>query len=517
MLITSTKQKSFFLLLSVFLLSLSLAFSQGNDNKIDLKSLDNYFENARKEWNIPGMAVAIVKNNEVILAKGYGVRDIRYPDKVDKNTLFGIASNSKAFTAACIMKLVEDNKLILDNPVTDYLPYFEMYDPYVSKEITVRDLLCHRSGLGTFSGDLIWYASNYTRKEVIERIKYLKPTTSFRSKYGYSNLMFLTAGEIVSNISGLTWDEYVKTKIFQPLGMNSSNTSIKDEKKIKNIATPHLTANNTVIPLEFINWDNMAPAGGINSSVSDMSKWLITQLNKGTYNDTIIFSKKSSETMWTPQMISRTSHLDSTIHFHAYGLGWDLFDYHGRLIVNHSGGLDGMISHVALVPEENLGLVVLTNSTNYLPSALMYEIIDKFIGVEEHDWSSVFLQFQNNYNNYKEKQKKLDEENRVKNTKPSLKLIEYTGIYGGPMYGNAKISLIDDHLEIDFLPTTIFSATLKHWHFDTFELIFKHYPSLPNGKVQFLLDEEGKVVEFKVNVPNPDFDFTELEFKKIEE
>jgi hypothetical protein len=202
------------------------------------------------------------------------------------------------------------------------------------------------------------------------------------------------------------------------------------------------------------------------------------------------------------------------MHFHTYGLGWDLFDYYGKLVVNHSGGLDGMISHVAMVPEENLGMVILTNSSNYLPSALMYVIINHFLNVAERDLSAEYLSYSIKNEEYKLQLKKEEEENRYKNTKPSLPLEEYTGIYSGELYGDAEITLVDKKLRIKFIPTPAFNASLSHWHFDTFELTFDNYPSLPNGKVQFLMNANGKINEFKVDVPNPDFDFTELEFKK---
>ena len=503
-------------ILIAFLNAYSLC-SQDLYKKYNLENLDNYFENARQEWKIPGMAIAIVKDNRVILAKGYGVKDIRHNDPVNENTLFGIASPTKAFTAAAIMKLVEQEKLSLDDRVVDYLPYFELYDPYVTNEMTIRDLLCHRSGLETFSGDLLWFASKYTRKEILERTKFLKPSSGFRSKYGYSNIMFLAAGEIVAEVSGVSWDEFIKSNFFEPLEMNLSNTSLNDLNQNLNVATPHLKVDNELIPLKFVNCDNMSPALGINSSVVEMSNWIITQLNKGKFEDKEIFSEQSSKQMWTPQTLLKTSSLDSTMHFHAYGFGWYLFDYHGRLIVNHSGGLDGMISHIALIPEENLGLMILTNSISYLPNALMYKTIDYFLQIGERDWSKEFLGYKTNYNEHIEKQEEEEEKSRIKKSNPSLALTEYTGIFGGKLYGNATVSIVEDQLEIDFLPTPIFSSILKHWQLDTFELIFKEYPSLPHGKVQFILDSTDNVIEFKVDVPNPDLDFTELEFMKIHE
>jgi len=503
------------LLVFFFFLVTANLFAQ----KPDLQKLETYIQKCMTDWEIPGMAVGIIKNDSLIFAKGFGVREINKPDKVDANTMFGIASNTKAFTAAALATLVDEGKIKWDDKVIDYIPYFEMYDPFVTHEFTIRDLLCHRSGLATFSGDLVWDASNYNREEIIRRIKYLKPVYSFRSHYGYSNLLVLTAGEIIPKVTDKSYDDYVKEKFFEPLGMTATNTSITNHANYKNLAIPHAKNNGKTVTVKYISWDNIAPAGGINSTVNDMSKWIKMQLNKGTLDGKLYFSKSAQREMWSSQTIEDVSKFDEmlfpSMHFHTYGLGWDMFDYHGRKIINHSGGLDGMISQVVLVPEEKIGFVILTNSINYLPYTLMYSILDECFGVEGKDYSSIILNYVKIRDENKIKADKDADDKRNKKSKPSLSLDKYCGTYGGELYGNATITLKNGKLELQFVPTPDFFSVLEHWQYDTFVVEFKNFPSLPKGKINFILNQDGDVDEFKIDVPNPDFDFTELKFKKL--
>lgn len=498
-----------------FLLIVVNVFSQ----KPDLQKLEAYIQKCMAEWEIPGMAVGIVKNDTLIFAKGFGVREIGKPEKVDENTMFGIASNTKAFTSAALATLVDEGKINWDDRVTNYIPYFELYDPFVTHEMTIRDLLCHRSGLKTFSGDLLWDATTYTRDEIIRRIKYLKPVYSFRSHYGYSNLMFLTAGEIIPKVTGKSYDDYVKEKFFEPLGMKNTNLTIKKHSDYKNLAIPHAKNEGKLVTVKYISWDNIAPAGGINSTVNDMSKWIKMQLNNGTQDNHLYFTKEAQSEMWSAHTVEDISKFDEymfpSMHFHSYGLGWDLFDYHGKKIVNHSGGLDGMISQLVLVPEEKLGFVILTNSINYLPYTLMYSILDRFLSTEEgKDYSSILVKYVKANEQNKIKNALEAEQSRDKNSKPSLELEKYCGTYGGDLYGNATITLKNGKLNLQFVPAPDFFSVLEHWQYDAFVVEFKNFPSLPKGKVNFILNQNGEVDEFKIDVPNPDFDFTELSFKK---
>ncbi len=491
--------------------------------ELDLKTLDSYIAQSRIDWKIPGLAIAIVKDNEVIFSKGYGVKNIDKNEKVDEETLFAIASNTKAFTASALAILVDQGKINWDDRVTKYLPYFKLYDPFVSNEMRIRDLLCHRTGLETFSGDLLWYGTTHGREQVIRRAQYLKPKYGFRSHFGYSNIMFLAAGEIIPAVTDTSWDEYIMEHFFKPLKMNESNVSITRFKQDGNIASPHhvdFETNETIV-IPYINWDNIAAAGGINSNVKELCQWIKLQLNNGITNNQQIITKKSIWEMRKSHTIMQISQNQAKLwdskHFHTYGLGWDLFDYHGRKIVNHGGGADGMISKLVLVPEENLGFVILTNSINYLPTALMYKILDNYFGAEEDDWSQLFLSYYKQRLERNRQNKTEKEKNRLKDTEPALALELYTGTYTGKMYGNAKVELKDGKLMVYFIPTPGFVGELSHYHLNTFNIRLQNIPALPEGTVHFVINKNGEVDEMKIDIPNPDFDFTELEFKKVQE
>ena len=481
-------------------------------------SLKLYFEKARADWDVPGLAIAIVKDSEIILSEGFGVCDIKKGGKVNGKTMFPIASNTKSFTAAALAILVDEKKISWENKVTTYIPYFRLYDPYVSENMTIRDLLCHRSGLATFSGDLVWYGSNYSREEVIKRARFLKPEYGFRERFGYSNIMFLTAGEIIPAVTGKSWDDFLKTNFFEPLKMKRTITTTSDLKKFDNVATPHTDFEGKVIPIEYLNWDNIAPAGSIISCVDDMSQWLKLQLNKGVFDDDTIFSIKQSREMWSPNTILGVSEFSEKLwpstYFKAYAMGWQVMNYKDHKVVSHSGGYDGMISYSCLVPDENLGFVILTNKNSSLYFPLVYKILDVFLGGDQKDWNQIMLD-RTRKNEEAEKQAKADsEKNRITNTLPSLPLDGFAGTYSGELYGDAIVSVENGELVVKFIPTPKMVGTLKHFHFDTFEITFKEFPSLPAGTCTFILNAKGQASEMKIDVPNPDFDFTELQFVK---
>jgi len=507
----NTFRKTSFLLAIILLAILNL---QAKDPlKKTIAELDNYYETALKKWNVPGMAIAIVKDNQVIYAKGFGVKNICTGEAVDENSLFAIASNTKAFTSAGIAMLVEEGKMSWDDKVTTYLPWFELYSPYVTHEMNIRDLLSHRSGLRTFSGDLIWYGTDYSREEIVKRAKFLEPAYGFREKYGYQNIMFIAAGLVIEKVSGMSWENFIQQRILDPLKMDRTVTSITKLDLKGNYTTPHNDYEGKLITIPYLNWDNAAPLGGILSSVADLSKWMLLQLNHGINGTDTLFTAKSQHEMWqahTVQTVSTFSEkMFPSTHFKAYGLGWGLMDYQGRKIVSHSGGYDGMISRTVLVPEENLGFVILTNSNNSISTPLMYKTLDMFLSDDKTDWSEIMYAQNNRPDNSD------PEKGRIKNTTPSLDLKEYTGIYGGKIYGNTEVTLENGQLVLEMKHTKIFKGTLTHWHYDTFEIEFKEVPSLPKGKVQFKLNADGKVEELMIDVPNPDFDFTELDFKKL--
>ncbi len=489
-------------------------------HKPDLKALEEYIEKARKDWEIPGLAIAIVKNDTVIYQKGFGVTDIVKKNPVDENTLFAIASNSKAFTAAALAVLVDEKKVSWDDKVTQHLPYFQLQDECASKEMMIRDLLSHRSGLKTFSGDLLWFGSNISREEIVRRARFIKPSYSFRSKYGYQNIMFVAAGEIIPAVSGKTWDEFVKDRFLQPLGMNRTTAFYKDLSGATNVAQPHVRWKGNMQVVPYLNYDNSGSAAALNSSVSDMTRWIRMQLNKGTLNGKMYFSEDQHREMWMPHMLNPMSKgaekLWPNKHFQAYGLGWAMFDYHGRKVLNHGGGLEGMISQVVMVPEENLGFVVLTNTDNSLPYALMYEITDRFLGKEGRDWSKVLLDFKKAANKRAEDAAAKRELERPKKGKPANKLKEYAGTYRSDLYGDVTVTVEGKKLILQMVPSALYKAELNIWDKNEFELSWLHPTFLPGGTVTFVSDEKGNITEMKMDVPNPDFDFTELELKKVQ-
>ncbi len=472
-----------------------------------LEKIDSYIKQAMNEWKMPGFAVAIVKNDSVIFSKGYGVRNIEKNEPVDENTNFMIASCSKAFTTASIARLVDQGKLKWDDPVIKYLPYFHMFDPWVTKEMTIRDLVTHRSGLATFSGDILWLGSTYDKDEVIHRSQYLKPTTSFRSRYGYQNIMFSVAGEVIKAVSDTNWHSYVKHNFFEPLGMERSNTSIKEMKEKGNNAWPHRTKDGNVVPhSDYYSIETVAPAGAINSNVIDMAQWIRLQLNKGKYGDIRIFSERQSNEMWSNNMFLGNSN---------YGLGWFIAYNNGKRVLNHGGGMPGMISDVTIIPEEKFGMVILSNYETGMVNAIRNYIMDIMLNVEPKDYNKTSLEsFKRRLENF-EKENKRREEVRVKNTRPSLPLEKYCGIYEDKMYGKAEVSLKDGKLFLQFIPSPTFRGELKHYHFDQFYVDWED-EFLTRGWIKFDMNFNGEIKQFAIEVPNsPDFIFTELLFEKL--
>ncbi len=473
---------------------------------------DEYVLKAMKDWEVPGLALAVVKDDKIIFAKGYGVRTLGEPTPVDEKTLFAIGSSSKAFTAAAIAMLVDDGKLKWDDPATLHLPGFELYDPYVTRELTVRDLLCHRSGLER--ADLLWYGSAYDRAEILRRIRYLKPSWSFRSRYGYQNIMFLAAGQIVQNVSGKTWDDFVAERIFKPLGMTSSNTSTKAFRPGDNVATPHGKIEKKVRPIPWRNIDNIAPAGSINSNVVEMAQWVRLQLGEGSYAGQRLLSSGAVREMWKSHSVIPAEppwtlfFPDS--RFLNYGLGWFLRDHRGRKVVEHGGAIDGMRALVSMVPEENFGLVLLTNLGGHnLPEALAYRIIDSYLGAPARDTSADFLKASKGFQEQQEAAQKKIEDARKPNTLPSLALEKYAGTYKSDLYGEAKVTYEGGKLLLGFGPA--FQGELTHWHYDTFQVRWRD-PVLDKALVVFTLDGLAQVDELTIDVPG-----TDLVFKRAPE
>ncbi|MGH9904929.1 MAG: serine hydrolase [Pyrinomonadaceae bacterium] len=497
------------LLLFVLAVS-SLAYAQ----EAPLNGFDDYVNKALRDWEVPGLSIAIVKDDRIVLAKGYGVRKLGEPTPVNERTLFAIGSSSKAFTAAAIAMLVDEGKVKWDDPAIKYLPGFELYDPYVTRELTVRDLLTHRSGLER--GDLLWYGTEYDRDEILRRTRHLKPTWSLRSTFGYQNLMFLAAGQLIAKVSGKSWDEFIRQRIFTPLTMTSSNTSVKDFKNADDVATPHAKIEEKVETIPWRNIDNIAPAGSINSNVVDMAQWLRLQLAQGEYQKQRILSSGAAKEMQTSQTVIRAEPPFSLFypeaHFLNYGLGWFLHDYRGRKVVEHGGAIDGMRAQVAMVPEEKLGLVILTNMNGtILPLPLMFRIFDAYLGAgSQRDWSAEMLKTIKAFEEQGKAAQKKSEAERVKDTRPSHGLPEYAGTYKNDLYGEVKVTHENGKLSVRFGPA--FTSGLEHWHYDTFRAKFAGAGNT-NANMTFALNAQGKLETLTLNLPG----VSEYPFKRAPE
>ncbi len=506
------------IILNILLAASFLLTAQPNAESI--KKIDDYFQQALEDWDVAGMSFALVSADSVLFTKGYGVTDIHTKQQVDKHTLFAVASNTKAFTAAAIMMLVEEGKLSLDDKVITHLPYFALYDPYVTQAMTVRDLLTHRSGLKTFSGDLIWYGSTYSREEIVRKARHLKPRHGFREQFGYSNIMYIAAGELVSAVSGMSWDEFVEKRILQPLGMRRSTMHVSGLASRDNISQPHTYVDGKLKAIPWLDWDNMGPAGSLISSASEMANWLRMNLNEGRFNGKQLLKPESifeMQSAVTPLPLTKAfSERFPSTHFRSYGLGWTMMDYLGRKIVMHNGGYDGMISQTLLIPEENIGFAIMTNSLSNMYYPLMYKVLDIVLSnPEESDWSAMMLEQKQKGEEYQQKMEEQKAKERNSKAKASLNLADYCGYYGSPVYDSVKVEMQNNKLQLKMMRSPKFIGDLSHWHFDTFEIEFGLFPSLPKGFVTFQLDRKGKVNALEIFIDNPDFDFTELELKKL--
>ena len=473
-------------------------------------------EKSRADWSVPGVSVAIVKDGRVFLSSGFGVREFGKTEVVDGDTLFAIASNSKAFTAAALAMLDEEGKLKWSDRVQQHLPWLELYDRYVSSELRIDDLLCHRSGLGTFSGDLLWWGTPYSPEDVLRRARHLSAKGPFRASYGYSNLMYLAAGEVIQKASGQTWQIFIEQRILQPVGMDRSVTSIKSLDAKGNFATPHKSLMEGVQAIPWYNWDTMAAAGGIISSSNDMAKWVQVQLDRGRIDESCrLFSEASSFRMWSPHTIiplgAAAQKRSPTNHFRAYGLGWNLADYKGRLLVSHGGGYDGMYSQVMLVPEEKLGIVVLTNSMTGLPAALANTIVDEFLGGEKRSLLSEGLERDRSDREAFYKRVSEATTQKVAGTQPSRSIDACVGTYRCLLYGDIKVAKECDRLILSLLPNPELVADLTHLHYDTWKITWRQeFAWFAEGTIQFVPDANGDFQELRLNVPNEDLWFDEL-------
>jgi CubicO group peptidase (beta-lactamase class C family) len=487
-----------------------------------LDQIDRLAESVRSDWNVPGLSIAIVKDGELLLAKGYGVRELGREEPADADTLFVIASNSKAFVTAAISILVAEGKLKWDQRASDYLPEFRLFDPLATQEITIRDLVSHRSGLGTFSGDLLWYGTTYSPTEILHRVRHLKPVSSFRNQYGYQNLMFIAAGQIVERVSGQPCAEFVRQRILNPIGMSRTTTSIRDFKD--NVASPHNESGGTLRTLPHGNMDNCWGACGLNSSANDLSRWLRLQLGRGEFDGQRVLDRNQVWQMWQPSISmpisEEASRFNPTRQYSAYGLGWGISNYQGRRVIGHGGGLDGMISQTAMMPEENLGVVVLTNSESPVSTILRDSIFDILLEVPgAKDWNAAYKQRDAVRKERDRQTREKWEADRLVDAPPTLPLEKYCGTYRCPLYGDVTISLENETMVMRLVPAPDFVADLAHRHYNCFEV--KWRPSVtynyPVGSVNFVINGLGVSQRLEIDQPNDDFWFYELDLQRVAE
>jgi CubicO group peptidase (beta-lactamase class C family) len=459
---------------------------------------DQYVENILQDWKIPGMGIAVIREDQVIFAKGFGYRDLENKLPVDPDTLFAIGSATKAFTSMGVALLVEQGKLEWDKPVREYMPDFTLYDSFATERMTPRDLLCHRSGLPRH--DLMWWGSKFTRKQIYERLRYLEPNYDFRTQFQYQNTMIMTAGYMVECLTGMTWEEFTRKEIFEKLGMNHSNFSVEESKKNENAALPYTKLKDTVKQIPFLNIDALGPTGSINSNVVDMAKWVITQLNMGRYQDKQILSPAIAEQMHTPTMLIQGSILPGTEDVEelgdaTYGLAWFLQRYRGRRLVYHTGNNAGFSALVSFMPDEKVGIVILSNlNLTFGTAPVMFNIYDRLLGLEPLELNKKMVAVVRQMEESGEDLQAQSAERRKPDTKPSHDLEAYSGAYAHPGYGTLKVELTDEKLK---LILNTFTFNLVHYHYDVFEAINAEDESM-HLMTSFQADLQGNIANLTV-------------------
>ena len=513
--------KNLFLIIITALAS-TYSFSQIKESK-----LDDVVERTMKTFNVPGIAVAIVKDGKVVLSKGYGVTNIKTQQKVDGNTLFGIASNSKAFTTAALGILVDEKKINWDDKVIQYIPEFKMYNDYVTNEFTIRDLLTHRSGLGLGAGDLmIWPdGHNFTPKDIIKNIQYLKPVSGFRAEYDYDNLLYVIAGEVIERASGKSWCDFIETRIMKPLQMNNSAASWRRLKDTTNTIAPHVPTNGKLDIIKRYTNPIFDAAAGIYTSTNDLSKWVITQLKNGKYGDknqNQLFSEEVHHEMWTPQTILPITNMNPyNCNFKTYGLGWQLADVNGHLQVSHTGGLDGIVTQTILFPEIQLGIIVLTNQQSGAAfNAISNTIKDSYLGFNYPDHLETL------YNERKLKENDADkitddvwakvDENII--TRKKIDSQNYIGTYKDKWFGDIVISNQRGVLRFTSVRSPRLTGSIFLYKDQTFVVKWDNRSFHADALIFFDTDANGKGNHFKMKAISPltdfSYDFQDLDFSK---
>jgi CubicO group peptidase (beta-lactamase class C family) len=478
------------LVLPLLLISF-IAYSQTPDKKV--QEFDAYVQKAMKEWDVPGLAVVVVKDGNVLLSKGYGVRELGTNNAVDSKTLFACASTTKAMTATCMGMLVDEGKVSWNDPVVKYLPEFQLYDPFVTREIRIRDLFVHDTGVG--NADFLWGLMDVPSDEVLRKMRDVKPSYSLRSSFIYQNIFYLAAGKVIEKISGKPWNVFIKERIFQPLGMTRTFPLLADVKD-PNQTAPHYKVEGKITVIKHTKADEIGPAGSVWSCVDDMGKWMRVMIDSSKYSNGRLLTAATWNEMFKPQVIVPPGQFYPTAtltkpHWTTYGLGWFQHDYQGKKVNFHTGSLAGAVAIHAQLPEHKLGIYVFGNYDHAeVRHALVYKTFDHFALGGTRDWSAEFLKLYRNIEAGAGKQEKDFEAKRVLNTKPTLPLADYTGTYTDPLYGTLVITVDGDDLVAE--SNKFLKARFSHWHYDTFRGWYdkKWYGK---GNLVFNLGADGKI------------------------
>jgi CubicO group peptidase (beta-lactamase class C family) len=489
--------------------------------------LDAWVERAMRTFDVPGLALAIVKDDEVVVTKGYGVRKLGDPTPIDAHTLFGIGSNTKAFTVTALAILVDEKKVEWDAPVVRYLPAFAMSDPYVTHELTVRDLLVHRSGLGLGAGDLLWWpASTYNRQEIAHRLRFIPLATSFRSAYAYDNVLYLIAGQLIEAVSGQSWEDFVSTRILAKVGMSGTKVRHSAAAAGGNVATTHAEVDGKVRPIAPFDSDNTNPAGGINSSAEDMAKWLRVQLSGGALADgsrlISAASARQMTTIVTPMPIGNVPPDVAPLapNFRGYAPGFEVRDYRGHKIVDHTGGLPGYVSRVAMIPDTHLGVAVLTNQESVEAfDAIAFHVLDHYLGAPAFDWIDGYAKVHALIAARVAAAEKSAVASRDAMSKPSLPLEKYAGTYRDAWYGDIVIAHASGRLTMRFSHTPALTGTLEPFQHNTFIARWNDRELRADAYVTFALNPDGSIDQAKMQPVSPatdfSYDFQDLVLKPV--
>ncbi|SEP27137.1 serine hydrolase [Mucilaginibacter sp. OK283] len=476
----------------------AIAFAQTNPN---IQEFDNYVQQAVTDWHVPGLAIAIVKDGKVVFTKGYGVRELGKPDKVDTQTIFAIASTTKAMTAACAAMLVDEGKLHWDDKVTDYLPGFQLNDPYVTRELTVRDLFLHDTGVG--NTDYLWAYMNIPADDMLRRLRLVKPEYGFRAGFVYQNLFYVTAGKVIEKASGMPWQDFVQKRIFTPLKMIRSVPTFSKIKGVPNQSSAHIKVDSSIVVAQKDVTDAISPAGGVWSSVEDMAKWVNCMLDSTKYSGSQRLLKPESWAMLLkPQTFVPESEFYPTArvtkpHWITYGLGWFQQDYQGQKVDFHTGSLTGLVAINGMIVDKKVGVYILANLDHAeLRHALMFKAFDFFALGGNRDWSKEFLALYGDILAKRQKSTKEYEAKRVMGTHPTLDLKAYAGTYSDPLYGTVVITATADKLTFNI--NNFITAEATCWNYDTF---VGSYARKEYGKIgaTFNIDELGKVSTVNVD------------------